>query len=306
MSNESALALAQGSTDLTPNLNVSTQDNDHSTVGVEDSGPGTSESPAPSALKSKAFVQLARKEADLQRQRQEVAAEREKIQAAAQEYQKYLQLKQTDPVAALKVLGFSETDIFNYMAANQPVELSPEEKAAKAAESATEARIKAFEDAQAKKQQEAQEQADKRVIDQYRDNVAKIITGNPLKFEYCAYHGPAAQELIYETVKAIVDSSQGADVPTPEEAALLVEQFYEEEDKTMSTTIKKRQPKIEDQPLKAEVSPRPPERSRTLQQGPARTLPPRATATVASTTKMTETFAQKRERLIEKLKNGGF
>jgi hypothetical protein len=305
MSNESALALATSGnsepvhTSVTPTV-------DHAAGG----GEGEPESrPAPSPeLKSRAFSHLAKKEAELQKQRQEIAAERQQIQSAAAEYQKYLQLKQTDPIGALKVLGFSETDIFNYMAAQQPVELSPEEKAVKAAEAAAEAKIKAFEDGQAKKEREAQEQADKKVIDSYRNNVSKVIQSDPSKFEYCSYHGSAAQELIYETVKHIVDSSQGEDVPTPQEAAMLIEQFYEDEDKAMSTTIKKRQPKTDvtsDQPLKAEVSPKTSERTRTMQQ-PARTLTPRATATVASTTKMTETFAQKRERLIEKLKNGGF
>ena len=95
------------------------------------------------------------------------------------------------------------------MAAQQPVELTPEQKAAKAAEEATNARIKAFEDAQVKRDREAQDNADQSVIRGYRNSVSKAIKADPEKFEYCNYNGPVAEELIYETVLAVVTSSKG-------------------------------------------------------------------------------------------------
>lgn len=289
MSNESALAIANGSPPpIAPEV-----------------PPTTPSTPPPDQLKSNAFSHLAKKEKDLQRERAQLKVEKEKVDSINKQYQEYLELKKTDPIAALKNLGFTETDVFNYMSANAPVELTPEQRAAQAAEAAADAKIKSFEEAQTKRDKEAQNKLDQSVIQGYRNSVKQAIKADPAKFEYCAYNGSVAEELIYETVLQIVQASHGKDVPTPAEAAAMVEEYYEEQDRLMMT-LKKRQPKAAPAPLPQKQ----PERTRTVSppaQAPAlppRTLNGRATATVASTTKMTETFAQKKERLIERLKNG--
>ena len=86
----------------------------------------------------------------------------------------------------------------------------------------------------------------------------------------------------------------------------MVESFYEEQDKAMNN-LKKRQPKAPPAPppSKEPVRTRTVSKPQTPPLTPPRTLNGRATATMASNTQMSETFAQKRERLIEKLRNGG-
>jgi hypothetical protein len=254
----------------------------------------------PPEMGSKQFALFAKKEAQLVQDRQALNAERDRVQGAAKQYDEYLNTKKTDPIKAMKMMGFTETDIFNYMAAAEPQEVTPEQKAIQAAEAAADAKIKSFEQAQTKKEQEAQAKADQSIIQSYRQNVSRTITANPEKYEYCKYHGPLAEELIYETVLKIVTDSQGKDVPTAEEAAQMVEDFYEGQDKQMSQ-LKKRQPKPS-----AETTPQP-TRTRTLSKppvptAPARTLSSRATVTSSSVKPLNETRDQKRERLINMLK----
>ena len=298
------------------------------TGAVTPSIPATSQTPtneagaapiAPASLQSTPFTHLAKKEAEIVRQRHELKklqdenrAEKESLSSVKKQFDEYQATKAKDPIAALKTLGFSETDIFNYMSANQPEELSIDQKAAKAAEAAADAKIAAFEAGQLAKQQEEQQRIDQGLIKDYRAEVSKVIVNNPEKFEYCAYHGSAAEQLIYETVLEIVKESKGADVITPDEAAQLVESYYEEQDKLMSG-IKKRTPMP--QPVvpqgtkdvrESKVTPGFPNepqpkptlnRSRTLHQG--------AKATVAATRQLThQTFQQKRERLIAAIKAG--
>src|SRR5450631_3935233 len=117
MSKESALAMTG-----TPNETTTTT-------------PPAAPTQAPQTVNSSAFSQLAKKETELVRQRQELkreqqalAAEKERLAGPAKQYQEYQDAKTKDPVAAMKMLGFSEQDIFNYMAQNEPVELTPEQK----------------------------------------------------------------------------------------------------------------------------------------------------------------------------------
>lgn len=282
-----------------------------SMISTPEVTPAAPETPTPVAApvvenpNSKAFSHLARKEAELQRERVTFNAEKTKLEEANKQYQEYLATKAKDPIAALKLLGFSETDVFNYMAAQQPVEKTPEEKAIEAATSAADARIKSFEDAQAKRESDQKKEADDQLINSYKSSVAQVVEQDKDKYEYCAYYGDAAQELIYETVLAVVKNSNGADVPTPAEAAQMVEEYYEEKDKSMMT-LKKRQPKAPE----AEAPKADPARSRTVVEKPkdetapkpSRTITRNATVTAASARSFNETKDQKRERLISKLR----
>lgn len=282
------------------------------------SSPGLSAVPnaEPQALQSTPFAQLAKKEEEIVRQRNDVKRDREQIESEKQkilairkEYDNYTATKATDPVKALKMLGFTEADIFNYMAGNQPEELSPEQKAVKAAEEAADARIKAFEDSQTKRVQEEQKKSDDALVQGYRREAAKVVESNSDDFKYCNFYGPIAQDLIYETVLAIVKESDGKDVVTPKEAAEMVEQYYREQDEAMS---KLRTPATNVEPVKADTT-----RSRTVTPGFAQTDQPKptitktrtlhsaTTSTVASMRQnRNETREQKRERLMDALRNG--
>ncbi len=298
MSNESALALATGNPIPPP----------------------TPTAPAPEPqLQSAPFNHLAKKESELVRQRNEFKKEQEswnqertRLVEAKKQYDNYNELKKTDPVGALKTLGFSETDIFNYLANTQPPELTPEQKAAQAAEQAADAKIKEFEANQLKKEQDAQRAQDRSLIQGFKQEMSQVIAKNADKYEYCAYYGPEAEALAYETTLAIVKESKGADIITAAEAVEMVEEYFEERDKEMNK-LKKRNPTPTIPAPKTE-----PVRTRTLSQPLAasqeipkptitktRTLNNGLTSTVAATRhRMNETREQKRERLIEALKNG--
>lgn len=300
MSKESALAMMSGTPAPTP-----------SPTPVESSAPAN---PAP-ALNSTPFNHLAKKEAEFVRRRQEfkkeqesVAAEKLKLKEYGDQINRYNEMFKTDKLGALKMLGYSETDIVNFLA-DKP-EPTPEERAAQAASEAAQAKIKEFEDNQAKRQTEELAKRDQSLIQGYKNDLANVVKTDPAKFEYCAHYGPVAEDLMYETTLAVLKESNGKDVLTPQEVAEMVENYYEEQDKLMSS-FKKRLPAA---PAQTTETPAP-ERTRTVTPGdptapqpkPAitksRTLHSGATSTIASTRlKMNETRDEKRERLMNKLR----
>lgn len=249
-------------------------------------------------LDSTRFSHLAKKEAELQRQRAELKqgqtqlmTERQKMQEIQTQLNSFNELKTKDPVAALKHLGFSETDLFNFIAAQED-RATPEEKAQKAVQT----EIQKFKDEQSQKEQELINRRNTETLQEFRQNITKTISSDPETFEYCNYHGPLAEDLIYETVAAVLETEKV--VISVKEAAEMVEKYYEDQDNDMKT-LKKRQPKVEEpvkQPpeqIKPQVSPRP---------MPARTLSSKTGATIASTVSkpVNETHDQKKARLISK------
>lgn len=317
MSKDAAMALLTGSS--VPTQNPSPPQSEVTSIPSEGVSPSAASSP-PKELQSTPFSQLAKKESDLVRQKQEIKKQQELMaseKAKMSEIQKQVQLfeetKKKDPIAALKMIGFTETDIFNYMAAQEKPELSPEEKAAQAAVEATEAKLKAYEEAQLKKVQEEQTKRDQSLIQGFKEDLNQVIASDPVQFEYCHHYGPVAQELMYETTLAVYQASDGKEVLTPREAAEMVEAYYEEQDKLMSS-LKKRQPTPVAPSASEEAQA--PTRSRTVTT-PAGSEPPKpvihktrtltnaATGTVASTRhRMNETKEQKKERLIMALREG--
>jgi hypothetical protein len=300
MSKDSAMAALTGTPALPPTTSPITADVPSQPVAASD-------------LQSTPFARMANKEAEIVRQRNElkreqalISSEKEQIQKIKQQYDEYQTTKSKDPVAALKMLGFNEADIFNYMAASQPAELSPEQRAAKAAEEATQAKLTEFEKAQASRLETQQRESDKNLIQGYRSEVSKVVKSDPEEFRYCNYFGPAADAQIYEYVKAVANT-EGIAI-SPKQAAVEIEQYYREQDEAMD--------KIRRKPAPVEAS-KPPERSRTLSPGfpgteqpkptitKTRTLHNATTSTVAATRlNRNETRDQKRERLVEALRNG--
>lgn len=279
---------------------------------------GAVEAPKQEALQSTPFSQLAKKEAEIVRQReifkrekQAIEAEKTKLAEINKQIKLYEDTKKTDPIAALKMIGFSETDIFNYMAANEQKEPTPEERAAKAAEAAAEAKIKAFEEQQKQRIIAEQKERDTTLIKGFKSDIANTIKTNSEKYEYCNYYGPEAEALAYEITLATLKTSGGKDVLTPQEAIQMAEEYFENKDKEMAT-LKKRNPT----PPPVEAPPSA-ERSRTVTPGfpnqeqpkptvtKTRTLTNAATPTAASMRRTgPESREQKRERLMNALRNG--
>ena len=300
MSREAALAMATGQpaqTNPNPAATVTATPGDAGVtpVGVPGESTGTT-----AVLDSTRFSQLAKKEAELQKNREALKAEqtqfmteRQKFNEIQKQINSFNETKAKDPVEALKLLGFTEKDLFNFIAAQEDTS-TPEERATRAAQS----EIQKFKDEQAKAKADLQANQNKAVLAQFNKDISDTIAKNADKYEYCNYNGPLAVDLIEETVSQVLATD--GELITVQEAIEMVEQYYEDEDKAMSS-LKKRQPRTEaapapaaDAPLKPQVSPRP-----TNQARPTLT---NKSATVNSTVPAPrgETPDQKKARLVSK------
>jgi hypothetical protein len=241
---------------------------------------------------------LAKKEVALQKEREAFKAERAQFEVerakfaeAGKKFQGFEELKAKDPIAAMKLAGFTDTEVFNFYAnaeANKKAAESPEAKAVAAAE----AKIKEFEERQTKAAQDAKAAQDTQTITQFKGKISQTVAADKDKYEFCNFHGPAAEALIYETVEAVFKES--GDVLTPAEASDLVEKYYEDQAKAQ-LTLKKLGVKAPEAPAKPEPS----------APAPSKTLTNRVAATGASSIPAKETREQKKERLINEIKTNG-
>ena len=252
-------------------------------------------------LQSTRFAQLSKKESELVRQREAFKteqaafiAERDRQNSIGKKWQDLEDLKSKDPVAAMKAAGFTDTDLVNFFAAQEDTRTPAEQ-----AQQATQAELKKWEDARAAEAKEAQSKSYAQTLTQFKQNISATIAADPVKYEFCAYNGPIAEDLIYETVAAVLESDKV--IISTKEAAEMVETYYEEQYNSLKA-LKKVQPKQEVVEEKVE-----PQRTRTLQAKPeearpaSKSITSRHTATVASTIQRKETASEKRERLIRTL-----
>lgn len=294
MSKQSAMNMATGSTDVvaSPSL-VGTPP---PAVAIEPASPNieTPTTEAPKSLDSDRFAKLARKEAQLVKEREEMKREREWVNERKQRWDKFEQTKAQDPVEALKMVGFTDTEIFNALSGVTPKEITPEEKAAQIAKEQIDAYKKELET-----QKVAEQTAnDKRTLANFKTSISKTLALDPEKYELCNYQGQAAQDLIYETVLKDAETlKEGEQLMSLAEASDLVESYYEDIFKG-AQSLKKLTPQ-QVQEIKEEIK----------QQAPvqkSKTLTNAAAPTVASTIPAKrESREEKRERLINQVRMNG-
>lgn len=213
----------------------------------------------PSELTSTRWAHLSKKEAALVKEREnfkkEMDAYKKEREETKMEYDKYKkswemvneisELQKTNAVEAMRKAGFSETDAYNFLSQQEEV-LTTEDRAAKAVQ----AELKKYQDIQDKKIEDEKRHAEElrvkneeKTIAQFKNDIGSHLKSDMDKYEFCLFHGEQAQELIYDTVAAIIDDSNGEGIQDADsllsEAALLVEGYYEELDKSMSS-LKKR------------------------------------------------------------------
>lgn len=270
------------------------------------------EAVAGTVLDSDRFAKLAAKEASLQKDRENFKTEQQKVyeregklRAIEKQILDFEEMRSKDPIQALKILGFTDTDVFNALAGNEKPAATPEE----IARLATQDELKKYEQAQLQAQAKVQAERDTKAIAGYKDAIGKVIEKQADKYEYCNFYGPVAQDLVYETVLQIMEDEQkaGSAITTPmdamREAIELVEGFYEEDDKSRMS-LKKRQPKVE---ATAPAPTPPPQRTRSVSTPAAKPVPTltnKTTATVSSQANGRETSSQKRTRLENMLRGG--
>lgn len=322
MSKESAMAVATGApVPVTPGVADAVTPQAASTPGSTD--------PRIQALLKKEVGLVKEREA-FNRQKQEWEQRTKQADAVLAKAKQFEDTLQTDAVAALKLIGYSDTQIFNIMAdANkEKPQKTPEEIAAET----TQKFLKERDEADAKKNAELQEKSNARAVTTAIHN----LLGDPAnaeKLEYCAYYADAAQEIIKDTLFEFAAQAQKEAKDKGEilniddviaqrllmEAAEAVEAWYESSDKEMQAKIKKRKALTGETtaeataavasetvvaPVPAAAPPPPKAPENPAAQSRAKTITNRVAATSPALAGQKETKAQKRARLERVLSTG--
>lgn len=323
MSKESAMALATGIAPVNP--------------AVAAGAPNEPSTPAqaPTQAADPRLQSLLKKETEIVRQREVFNRQKQEWEEKSKRADEILgrgkqfeDMLKTDPVAALKLIGYSETQIFNVMA--QANEAPKEKTAEEIARETTEKMLKERDENDQKTRSEQTAQANERAV---VNGIKSLITKpeNLEKFELCSLSGSHAEDQIKQTLYQFVAEDQ-KDAQSRgikyeiteeqagkllEEAAEAVEGLYRENIKEVSSTkaftaMMKEMgwSKAEIQAALAEAEApvtttviTPPPNS----QAPLRpkTITNRVAATTqAMTTNRPETERQKRDRLETILKTG--
>lgn len=320
MSKESAFAMATG----TP-APVATQTEGAAVVA-------TPEAPAAQTTVDPRIQALLKKEVGLVKERdafnkqkqdwEQRVKQADELLARGKQFEDTLK---TDAVAALRLIGYNETQIFNMMAEagkEKPVK-TPEE----AAKEETQRLLKERDDADAKKHATDQQQANERAV---TTSITSLINKpeNADKYEYCAFQGEMAHDIIRQTLFQFASDEMKANPGMVfdqansnallSEAADAVEAWYEETDKLMTEKIKKRKKLtgestaeataavVEAEVKRPEVTLAPPTPAQAMQAARQKTLTNRVAATSPALAGKTspETQAQKRDRLEQVLRTG--
>lgn len=247
------------------------------------------------ALFAKKEAAIVRDREEFKKQRQEWEEEKGRFKPLMEKGQRFEELIKSDAVEALRLMGMTDAQILNTFAnvTGEKAPTPPEELARIAAQE----EIKKFQEQEAAKAADAEAKRHASILDKFNKDITKTIAADPDKFEYCKYYGPVAEGLIHETVAEVLKAE--GQLISIKEAAELVENYYEEQDKAMSS-LKKRTP--EKKTIEAAKSDAKMAMDKYNQN--AKTLTNKAAATTASTIQKTETRAEKRERLENMLRNG--
>lgn len=314
MSKEAAMAIMTGqpvTAPVNPSLVVGEMKETGLTPGVVASE-AKPEEVVQSVNASDGIAKQAKKDAELYKREKEykekVAAHEEKIKKADEilkRIEAFEAKKKENPVAALGDIGFTETDILNWLAATDKKYPSPED----VARSAANEEIKKFKDEQARLQAETQAGHEKAVLGKYYAQVETTFKSDKDKFEFSNYKlDQAKKDAAWVATEAVKDGGEPLD---PKDVAEIVEAMYEGEWESMKA-LKKVKGKTEE--AQASVLPNgvkvEPQRTRTVTPPigaqPSKTLTNKVTATVASQIPRRESSEQKRERMINNFKSGAY
>lgn len=239
---------------------------------------------------------LAKKEAAIQKDREAFKKEREEFIAKQKEADEYIRrgrdfddLAKKDKIAALKQIGWSDTDIINVMAESETKEPTTEELATRAAQSETQ---KLRDELKAASEKAEKDQND-RLVQSLHSEISTEIKTKAEQLKYCAFEGKAAEEQAYQF---IVDTlKESGELLTATEAVEMTNSLYEERAKALAKVMgwQEAAPAVEAPPTgrsRAPISNVPEKKDLVIPPPP----PGRR-----------ETSSEKRDRLIQAIKTGG-
>ena len=239
--------------------------------------PPASETPAAKPEpQSDRLAILVKKEAALQKERETLKKEREAWLAEKTEadqlrtrIKEFDETAKKDKMAALRMIGWSDEDIVNIIAASEQKATDPIE----------EARRIATEEAQKLRQEiadekvKAEKERNNQLIGKLKNDILSTIEKEAEKFEICAFRGPEAQEQVYEVI--VENLKTNNELLSVNDALAIVEEYYEEEAKALQGLKKfKAATPLEAPKLNGE-----PPKSNTPQPAKSKTLTNSVTAT---------------------------
>lgn len=225
----------------------------------------------------------------LKTEREAVAKLKAEVDAKLAPFEKFHIERAKDPVAAMKSLGFSEEDIFNFLASSEKKEPTLEERSAAAAQAVIDkARAE-----DAAKAQQAKAEANTRIINRFQGQIGKFVEdpANAEAFEYVQHYGKMSEAQIYENVtRVLLDTGELISI---KEAAQMTEDLYKFEHEGIETKRAARK-----KPTEPEAVPPPAVTQPKVVTNAAR-------PTVAAVIDKPETREQKKARIIEAIRQNG-
>lgn len=308
MSKESALGLMTGKP-VTQTLNPSLVTGEMPKPEAIESQPeALPAEPKADDLQSNRFAIFAKKEAALVKEREAFKKEREQFlneKKAADEFMKRVTefeelRKQGKGVDALKIAGLSDEDIINLLAENEPKEETVEDKARRIALEELGKKEKEREE----KESLAQKTRDEQLVKEFKASIADTIKSDASTFEFCSFHGPEAEEFIYEIVDQ--ELKINGRLMDAKEAIEAAEKYYEDYSQALNS-LKKKTQTTEPESAETTQQTQPLERTKTVSpslQAKPKILTNQMSPTVNATLQKRETREEKRLRLEEALRRG--
>ena len=217
----------------------------------------------------------------------------------------------TSKVDALKMLGWTDTDIINLINADKPNAPTAEEIAAKVADE----KVKGLDDKWTQKEKKAQEDRDAQEISTFRGEIGSTLKSEASKYKYAASEGREAElqawAIILQNLKATATpENPSGEVLTIGEALEITDEYYKMKYESKRKLFE--EPKVQIETPEAPAKPaggtfagRAPV-SNTPQPPKTLTNAVAPTSRAAATTTTRETPEAKRARLADMIRGSGF
>lgn len=271
---------------------------------IAETAPSETTSAEPTNLDAGRLAIFTKKEAALRKEREEFKKERESYLNEKKQVDEFLkrvsqfdEIAKSDKMAALKLIGWSDEDILNIIAQAEETPKDPIEEARKIAAEET----KKLRDELAKEKADLETQKNQQVIAKLRTDIKDTIAANAEKYEIAAWRGAEAHEQVYEVI--VENLKENNELLSVDEALAIVEEYYEEEAKQIQALKKFQAQTQQAEPPK--LNGEAPKSNTPQPQSKPKTLTNAATATSTAAIPRRETPAEKKERLVRALMNGG-
>lgn len=305
MSKESALKLAGGSPIVVPTTTAPAAA-PVATPVVE----ATAGATPPAETKDDRLSIIIKKEAKLFQEQEKIKKEREDWAKKQIEYdtvinraKKFDEIAGKDKIAALKSLGWSDTDIVNAMNQEPTAANAVEEARRIAKEEADKIRAELSD-----KDKKSLAESNARLVTNFKKDLSDTLKKEADKFKFAAYEGKEAEIQAMKIIEENLRLTKGEELISIQEALEMTNDIYKakyEGAKGLFEPAPVAEPVV-DTPARGSMAGKPPVSS-TPQPKP-RTLTNAVTPTAASantTTTRTETPGEKRQRLADALRAGG-